>query len=95
VRSLDGPSVNVSLLEGSLSERVASLLVTLPAGAVEHCYPLDNLSLQLGAPLPDMAQNATFWQRGELGRVVRGLGYTVQVRYGEVVFIGEGRDRGR
>jgi hypothetical protein len=94
VRELGGPAMSVSLLEGSLSNRLASLLGSLPAEPSEHCFNLDELSLRLGMPLPEQAQTATFWQRGDLGRSVRGLGYRVQVRYAQVIFLGEGTDRG-
>jgi hypothetical protein len=94
VQSLNAPSVRLSLLEGSLADRISALLLSLPNDTNEYCFPLEDLSLQLGTPLPDLAQNATFWQRGDVGRVVRGQGFAVQVRYREVVFVCEGRDRG-
>jgi hypothetical protein len=87
---MNGPVLTVSQLEGSLPDRVGALLSSLPVERGEHVFALDDLSLQLGMPLPDFARNASFWQRGDLGRAVRRHGYIVQVRYGEVIFIGEG-----
>jgi hypothetical protein len=82
--------LTLSLEQGSLADRVGALLESLPAGAGGHSLTLEELSLRLGLRLPDLAQTATFWQRGELGRRLRRLGYGVGVEYGRVVFTGEG-----
>lgn len=84
----------LSLEHGSLADRVAAMLSSLPDNAGEWVFPLDELSLRLGLRLPDLAQTATFWQRGELGRRLRGLGFGVRVQYGQVVFLGQGAARG-
>jgi len=89
-----GEEVSLSLERGSLADRVAGLLCSKPADAGEWAFSLDDLSLKLGLRLPAVAQTATFWQRGELGRRLRGLGHGVRVEYGRVVFTGEGAGRG-
>lgn len=90
-----GEDLPFSFVQGSLADRVAAMLSSLPAGSVEHVFALDDLSLRLGLRLPDLAQTATFWQRGELGRRLRGLGFGVRVQYGQVVFTGVGAGCGK
>ncbi len=82
--------LSLSLERGSLADRVGALLRSLPADSNEHTLTLDELSLKLGLRLPDLAQTATYWQRGELGRRLRRLGYGIRVEYGRVVFTGGG-----
>src|SRR5713101_8453551 len=81
--------VSLALSRGSLSERIVMLLRSLPADSGEHPFELDELSLRLGMRLPDVAQTATYWQRGELGRSLRRLGFGVRVEYGRVIFLSD------
>ncbi len=89
-----GQHLSLSFEQGSLADRIAALLLSLPLIPLEQTFTLEDLSLRLGLRLPDLAQTATFWQRGELGRRLRGLGFGVRVEYGRVVFTGEGAERG-
>jgi len=83
------PSVplGLSLNQGSLAQRLEQLLEDSDPENGQIPFALDDLSLALGVRLPDVAQTATFWQRGDLGRVLRRREYGVRVEYGRVIFI--------
>lgn len=87
----DVDRVAFSLEQGSLAERLASLLSALQKGAPEAGFTLDDLSLRLGLRLPDLAQTATYWHRADVGRTLRGLGFGVRVEFGRVIFVRTGR----
>lgn len=77
----------VATLSGSLPERLRALLAEHATGQGDLPFDLDGLSLALGLRLPDQAQTATFWQRGDLGRALRGSGFGVRVELGRVIFV--------
>jgi hypothetical protein len=79
--------IELSLHQGSLAQRLEDLLSDAAAEGGELAYSLDDLSLQLGARLPDLAQTATFWHRGDVGRALRRHGYRVRVELGRVIFV--------
>jgi hypothetical protein len=80
-------NVALSLERGSLAERLSSMLRSIPETATEQAYSLDQLSLTLGIRLPDVAQTATYWHRGDVGRRLRALGFGVRVELGRVIFV--------
>lgn len=85
--------LELSLNQGSLAQRLALLLDAPNADSAELPFSLDDLSLALGLRLPDLAQTATFWQRGDLGKVLRRRGYGVRVEFGRVIFVAAVRAR--
>ena len=80
---------------GPLPVRLASLLTSLDASVEALNLALDELSLRLGVRLPDQAQTLTYWQRGDVGRALRGAGFLVRVEYGRVVLVRHVEGRGK
>lgn len=72
---------------GPLHERFQEMLREIPASQKETMLALDELSLRLGSRMPDVAQTATYWQRGAVGRALRSAGYSVRVELGHVIFV--------
>lgn len=92
-----GNNADVVLVEetGPLPVRLASLLASFDDSSDEFSLALDELSLRLGLRLPDQAQTLTYWQRGDLGRALRGAGFMLRVQYGRIVFVRYAAQRGR
>ena len=74
-------------VERPLPEQLARLLARFAGDQREERLGLPQLSLELGRRLTEQAQTITFWQRGELGRMLRRSGFAVRVEYGTVIFI--------
>lgn len=85
--NISGAGVSVSLAAGALPQRLRAFLAELPRERGAFAFDLDEVSLRLGRRLPDQAQTITYWQRGELGRALRGAGFGVGVEYGRVIFM--------